>query len=680
MIFVNKDEDIRYFNAAIITKMNDYHIELPSLKDISLYTTDTLEEKTEEIASHLNGVDWLTDTLACSDSSRGCQGCNDDYGFIYNVCQGCYNVNTGCIDCQRTNAIDVCVQCYSSSNDSNEEEEIIQVCIECDGGCYFCDSACHGCNEGCQGAQTCIHCNTGEGCVSGCQSSYVPAKPYCTTGYVVCATGYTPACDASQATYGCVTCNTECQGNDTCPGYSACATCVSCNRGNTCIAGNTYIESAGCTSNNSSCALFYFGTCKSGYSSNKDGATTCSNTFRNNGVSCSLDYKVNTTTGLSCHDGFRIDSGTLNCSSDFSSDGSGANYCKALYGQDDITCQGDYDSSIRTSSGNGVSCVRNYAQGGSSCYYKYVGTQTTSECISTYVGSDGSICDNNFKMNLIDNSADCPNGFATPAGGGINCRTGYSFSSGGEPVCISSYTAQGVDCANNYNNICVACNVSSDNVCINCVDGRAPVCITCVGTTNNANCPDGCVLGQAESCNICVDGQGGCIDCQGCDEGCNNNVSCYGYAVASGGFNVCVGQFTDTTCNQSCLGNYNSATMCLANQNCTSCDTSCVGCNSSCYSCNSSCNGGCQSGQCTSGNETCEECHGGCVNSQCSSCHEACQNNEGTCMTCHDCNEAISGCNNCNIDCNSCLSCQTAVCVSGYNVCDNQQQCTEGHD
>lgn len=680
MIFVNKDEDIRYFNAAIITKMNDYHIELPSLKDINLYTTDTLEEKTEEITSHLNGTDWLTDTLACSDSSRGCQGCNDDYGFIYDVCQGCYNVNTGCIDCQGTNAVDVCVQCYSSSNNTNEEEEIIQVCIECDGGCYFCDSACYGCNEGCQGAQTCTNCNTGEGCVSGCQSSYVPAKPSCTTGYVICATGYTPACDASQATYGCVTCNTECQGNDICSGYSACSTCVSCNRGNTCIAGNQYIESAGCTSNNKSCVVFFFGTCKTGYSSNSDDATTCKNTFSNKGVSCSLDYKVDRATGLSCTDGFRTDSGELNCSSNFSSDGSGGNYCKTTYRQGDTSCQGDYDSSIKTGEGQGMSCVRSYAQGGSSCYYKYTGTQTTAECVTTYVGRDGSICDSGFKINTGTGYADCPAGFATPASGGINCRTGYSFSSGGDPICVSGYTAQGVTCASNYNNTCEACNVSSDNVCTNCVGGRAPVCRTCVGTTNNANCPDGCVLGQAESCNVCVDGQGGCIDCQGCDEGCNNNVSCYGYAVSSGGFNVCVGQFTDTTCNQSCLGNYDSATMCLSNQNCTSCDTSCVGCNASCYSCNSSCNGGCQSGQCTSGNETCKECHGGCVNGQCSSCHEACQNNEGVCMTCHDCNEAVSGCNNCNIDCNSCLSCQTAVCVSGYNVCDNQQQCTEGHD
>lgn len=677
MIFVNKDEDIRYFNAAIIAKMNDYHIELPSLKDINLYTVDTLEEKTEEIASHLNGTDWLNDTLACSDSSRGCQGCNDDYGFIYDVCQGCYNVNTGCMDCQGTNAVDVCVQCYGSSNTSNEEEEIIQVCIECDGGCYFCNSACHGCNEGCQGAQTCTTCNTGEGCVSGCQSGHVPAKPSCTTGYVICATGFTPGCDYNQATYGCPRCVSSCFGEDTCDAQHITNVCKEAHTAKfTCTSGNRYDEAdIDCPYRYAACVTGVFnGSCWSRYlecvigdldidcamnykgTSGSAAGTKCYTTYKrsNDGDSCLTSFSR---LGESCLTSFSQTDSTSICSSGYSATNSGGNInCQAGYvlNGDGFSCQSGFKS------GN-TNCQSGFSSSGSVNTCKTGYTSSTFTCASSF-GRDGT------KMTCL--------GEFEAGSGTLTCSNGYDSET---DTCLSHYKRGTTVCTENHNNTCSGCNSTRNDVCLDCVGGQAAVCSTCVGTTNNANCPDGCVLGQAESCNVCVDGQGGCIDCQGCDEGCNNNVSCYGYAVSSGGFNVCVGQFTDTTCNQSCLGNYDSETMCLSGQNCTTCDV-CQGCNSSCYSCNSTCNGGCQSGQCTSGNETCENCYGGCVNGQCGSCHTACQNNEGACMSCHDCNSAVSGCNNCNIDCNSCLSCQTAVCVSGYTVCENQQQCTEGHD
>ena len=668
----NKDQ----INSALTAKLLDFDINIPSLlNDIKLLNLDNLNGASADVSNKLNVDTWFNNTIACMDISAGCQGCNTSQTDFGECTSGCQGINTGCNDCQGTDAVPVCTSCNNGET-CEQQPTVIEVCTSCDEGCFVCNEPCFRCDGGCQGAQTCHSCNNGEGCTSGCQNNFQEGCKDCQIDYTPCATGYVPPCNRSQANYGCPSCDTGCQGNDICSGYSACTTCVSCDRGNTCTAGNQFIESGGCTSGNSKgCIMFFGGTCKVGYTTNRDtGNATCVNTFSLNGMSCTANFKMTGSGGVfSCPSGYTDTEANIKCSMNYSSDG----YCQTGYSAGSISCQGYFDPSMTTGSGNGLACTRNFAVGTNiGCEYKYNSVGNSTDCPSNYTTAGGaSKCKLDFKSS--ERGTSCPSGYN---GVGIKCEKGYSTTPDGDPICVSVYSTPEDDCPSNYGNTCSACNVGSNNTCVSCVNGQAAQCTRCFGNGNEANCQSVCVLGQADTCDAgCVTvGNGGCSDCQGCDSGCNENVSCDStFRYDENGKIDCKVTYTDTSCSQICVNGFNSNTDCFQ----------CVTCDSECESCEGNCQGGCQS--CESGCQTycesvCQDCQGGCdttcvgCDSTCdSSCFSGCDTCDGTCdITCQGCqDECIDGVGECSTA-DGCASGQSQ-CAGAW--CGTSQDCEGGY-
>ena len=666
----NKDQ----INSALTAKLLDFDINIPSiLNDIKLLDLDKLNDASADVSNKLNVDTWFNNTIACMDISAGCQGCNETQTDFGECKGGCFGINTGCSDCQDTDAVPVCTSCDNGET-CEQTPTIIEVCTSCDEGCFVCDSACFRCDGGCQGGQTCHSCNNGEGCTTGCENNFHAGCSNCELDFQLCATGYIPPCNRSQAKYGCASCDAGCQGGNVCEtGYAARDCEKIYNTGSEgCTNSDGYIEKRGCTSGNIGCSYILLGgdcrgdfsegnyttTCTSYYKWSKigTGTTTCSSGYarERDGLSCKSNY-TSDEDDIKCNSSYSTSSGHTidHCENFFSINITGEGSCSGIYskGSDGTDCYTSF------SNGSGTSCASVFASSSSdndvSCRSRYVSGTTT--CEGRYAGdTSGTTCTANFKV------------------GDITCNSGYTTMGGN--VCVSGYskTSAGISCPSNYGNTCDACNVGSNNVCVDCDNGEAAQCTRCYGNGNEANCQSGCVLGQADTCDAnCVTvGNGGCNDCQGCDSGCNNNVSCDStFRYDENGKIDCKVTYTDTSCGQTCVNGFNSNTDCF----------SCVSCDSDCESCEASCQGGCQS--CESGCQTyceavCQSCEGGCDATCDTSCYGGCNTCDGTCdINCENCQgECIIGVGECSSN-DGCVAGE-AICAGAW--CGSSQGCEGG--
>lgn len=482
-------------------------------------------------------------------------------------CRGCNQrqtdygqCNAGCF------GANTCGACVGACNGGDA------VCISCHGAtddsevyiCESCDTGCEGCNE------TCYGCN------EGCQGAQTCAT--CNTGLPGAPCEYTAGCEncqgdytITQPTWGCTDgCNSACVSPDSCgtgqvPIVDGCTNV------------DSYTESKGCTSDNNTCvASFFGGVCLNGYTHKGKEDRTCPSNYKavDDSEYCQKNYN---TTDI-----------TKSCASNFITDS-------------DITCIMKYSQA-----GTTTVCSTGFSIGSNGqCQSGYAGSNTGITCMRNFVSPSGTSCE--YKYNITsDGDKSCSLGYITDNG---KCIEAYASTDSGTK-CATNYMGDDGPCLSGYGlPTCSSCNAAANDTCLNCVSTQA----TCTS----------CVSGEAASCTSCVSEQG-CTDCQGCDSGCNKDVSCNGYSVGENNTHVCVGNFTDTTCSQTCVGGFDSSTQCLSGQGCASCDT-CQGCNS--------CQGGNGAG-CTSCDSGCNTCDKGCYNT-CNSCqgcvHVNCTGNWGVC-------------------------------------------------
>lgn len=678
MILANKDEDIKYLNAAVIVKAKEYNIDLDSFNTVLLIDNDNIKDKASDVASSLNVEEWFNNTINCMDISAGCIACDTAQSNYSKCAAGCFTANARCDGCEGQDA--VCIQCVTEQSENCNQTTIV-TCLSCDDGCHWCDGVCHGCNHGCQGAQTCQSCNVGEGCTEGCQGGgYTAGCDGCNDTYNPCVTGHIEACDWAQATFGCIECVSACVGNNT----SICEEKhienikdPSLNNPVTCTSNNaSYKGSDGCTNNNISCELLFTNggkRCDGDFTSSSNFGTidysdgTCPSKYQGcvSWQTCVTSYSCYNEYGSRCYSGFKW---TNNGNNE-----TGNRSCESGYSGTTQSCESFYSSSH-----NDFHCSRNYSEAstGTLCPNNFSATTGFMSCSGGYSGADGSTCRNVWSWNPNDESCvsayqlgskACDRNFRSETIAGVTLYYCESHFSDSDTVCDGGYTIDttctisdnvclynfsdtpcGQSCTENHNNIynCTGCNNTKNDVCLNCVGGQAEQCNVCFGIGDIANCT-ACVAGVGETCTTCVDGNGGCLDCQGCNEGCNNNVSCQGYSAQSG-YDVCLGQFTDTTCRQSCYNIYDGQTDCLGCDGCQGCD----GCNATCYgcdACNTSCNS-CESCYdtcygCDGCNSSCETGQSGCTpcNSECYSCNTSCETCNDTCEGCNECNDSCHG-------------------------------------
>lgn len=685
----NKDQ----INSALTAKLLDFNINIPSLlNDIKLLDLDKLNNASADVSNKLNVDTWFNNTIACMDISAGCQGCNETQTDFGECKGGCFNINTGCSDCEGTDAVPVCTSCDNGES-CEQAPTVIEVCTSCDEGCFVCDQPCFRCDGGCQGGQTCHSCNNGEGCITGCENNFHAGCGSCELDFQLCATGYTPACGRDQAVIRCQSaCNTGCVGDDVNYCKEEHKVC-SGNQSQICDEYQQFQYPSGCNVNNKACLATFAGSCSGSFSTT--GTWACAT-----GFSCYNNYTVNDVS-VTCPSNYKgtvcstCNTVTQTCPSNVTAGNCGPGYRNCTSDFELINCPSGYKATQDASGGyvaicpnsytnsDGTSCVREYqvehttGNTGAHCNTGYISSQTS--CVSNYaVGVvDGHTvveCPNNFSNGNGYNNCSggykscsagnitCNNGYSKP--GGTNCSGGYS-TNGTDINCPSNYKGNGVDCPSNYGQdpqvVCTNCNGGRNRVCTSCVNGQAPVCSVCFGMTDNANCQSGCVLGQPATCDAnCVTvGNGGCNDCEGCDSGCNNNVSCDStFRYDENGKIDCKVTYTDTSCGQTCVNGFNSNTDCFQ----------CVSCNSECENCEVSCQGGCQNCETTCQTyceAVCQSCEGGC--------NTACVGCDATCNT-----SCYNGCDSCDGACDiNCENCQ-GECIIGVGECSSTDGCASG--
>lgn len=559
MVLAQSDENIKYLNASLVSKLRDYNIEIPSFTIPDILTQQGFRNAMKEVPFNDNG--WIENTLNCLNigtaSCRGCVQRQTEYG---QCSAGCFGANTcgACVGaCNSGDA--VCVSCHAAT-----DEQEVYICESCDTGCEGCNADCYGCNEGCQGAQTCTSCNSGltvpceydAGCTD-CQGDY----------------------EHEAATFGCTECVNACVAPDSC-GVGQVPTVDGC------TSGDNYTESSGCTSGNSECSLTFpisGGTCKGGFTQSATDEHTLDS------ATCPSNYRSRCSLGNVAQ----------SCQTNFKTENEGEwTSCASIYENSTSSCVGYYSQTP-----GATNCVTGYTTtSGVSCQSGYTEGNSGKTCKSRYEG-DGGTCQSGYNNSSTGDSS-CTQGYSD---GTVTCPSGYTSTSGG-PTCISDYSDGSTTCVSDYGlPTCSGCNATANDQCLSCVASQD----TCTS----------CVSGEAASCISCVEAQG-CSDCQGCDSGCNDNVSCNGYSVGDSGQNVCVGQYNDTTCNQSCIGGFDSSVQCLSGQySCPSCDSGCQTCDDcqgsdnicpSCYVDCNSCQGG-DKAECTTncvGGLTCDPCWG----------------------------------------------------------------------
>lgn len=683
-MIVVTDENKDQINSALTAKLLDFNINIPSLlNDIKLLNLDKLNNASADVSNKLNVDTWFNNTIACMDISAGCQGCNETQTDFGDCKGGCFSINTGCKDCEGTDAVPVCTSCDNGES-CEQAPTVIEVCTSCDEGCFVCDAACFRCDGGCQGGQTCISCNNGEGCTVGCENNFHAGCGSCELDFQLCDNLYQPPCGRDQAVIQCQSaCNTGCVGNNIDYCKEEHLVCDG-DQSQICDENQSYQPSAGCTTGNRACNNTFAGSCSYNYSRGIVGES-CPGSY-NSALDCNVcDTAAETCTGkvtaANCGNGWD------NCSKYFTI----ANCPSGFKSSDDpntstsMTCPSNYSEITKEGT---QSCNRGYANSNcvsnidttSHCEANFV--QGSLTCASDYAGiadSDGNItneCLTKFENNPCRAGvASCTNGYKSENGNitcasnfhdaDKKCNGGYS-TNGTEINCPSNYKdASGTDCPSNYGQdpqvVCTNCNGGRNRVCTSCDTGQPPDCPGCFGMTDNANCQSGCVLGQPATCDAnCVTvGNGGCTDCEGCDSGCNNNVSCDStFRYDENGKIDCKVTYTDTSCGQTCVNGFNSNTDCFQ----------CVSCDSDCESCETSCQGGCQNCETTCQTyceAVCQSCEGGC--------NTACVGCDSTCNT-----SCYNGCDSCDGACDiNCENCQ-GECIIGVGECTTMDGCLSG--
>ena len=687
-MIVVTDENKDQINSALTVKLLDFDINIPSmLHDIKLLDLDKLNDASADVSNKLNVDAWFNNTIACMDISAGCQGCNETQTDFGDCKGGCFGINTGCKDCEGTDAVPVCTSCDNGES-CEQAPTVIEVCTSCDEGCFVCDSACFRCDGGCQGGQTCHSCNNGEGCTVGCENNFHAGCGSCELDFQLCDSQYQPPCGREQAVIQCQSaCNTGCVGNDIDYCKEEHLVCEG-DQSQICDEHQQLDIPVGCANGNRACNNNFAGTCSYNYSSNGSGSaadvscpgtyispyscTTCVTasetcTARVSPANCGRGYdNCNNTFGITnCPSGYKSTTNdtvaytgeTTNCPNNFSQTDKRpiTTYCNSGY--NGKVCYSDIDSSTH--------CQNQFNNGSLTCVSDFVEFGDNNvECLTNFVvnpcRAGVAACTNGYKSE--NGNITCVSDFHDAD---KKCDGGYS-TNGTEINCPSNYKdASGTDCPANYGQdpqvVCTNCNGGRNRVCTSCDTGQPPDCPGCFGMTDNANCQSGCVLGQPDTCDAnCVTvGNGGCTDCEGCDSGCNNNVSCDStFRYDENGEIDCKVTYTDTSCGQTCVNGFNSGTDCFQ----------CVVCDSSCENCEVSCQGGCQN--CEIGCQTyceavCQSCEGGC--------NTACVGCDSTCNT-----SCYSGCDSCDGACDiNCENCQ-GECIIGVGECTTMDGCISG--
>ena len=683
-MIVVTDENKDQINSALTAKLLDFDIKIPSLlNDIKLLDLDKLNNASADVSNKLNVDAWFNNTIACMDISAGCQGCNETQTDFGDCKGGCFGINTGCNDCEGTDAVPVCTSCDNGES-CEQKPTVIEVCTSCDEGCFVCDSACFRCDGGCQGGQTCHSCNNGEGCTVGCENNFHAGCGSCELDFQLCDNLYQPPCGREQAVIQCQSaCNTGCVGNDIDYCKEEHLVCEG-DQSQICDEHQSYDwSSVGCKDQNRACTDNFDGTCSYQYSTCGMSNTTCSGKYI--GAYCTkcdsaTETCLNVITPGNCRNQYSKD-----CHSTFQVVTCPSGYKASAEGGQVEYCPSNYTSFGAQDYGGVTSCVTGYEQNNTAtnpsvhCESVY-GTDGAEQCYSNFAQistGTGTIveCPNNYISACYLSQTSCPSGYKAEgdsilcygiySDGISSCSDGYS-TNGTEINCPSNYSdASGTDCPANYGQdpqvVCTNCNGGRNRVCTSCDTGQPPDCPGCFGMTDNANCQSGCVLGQPDTCDAnCVTvGNGGCTDCEGCDSGCNNNVSCDStFRYDENGEIDCKVTYTDTSCGQTCVNGFNSGTDCFQ----------CVVCDSSCENCEVSCQGGCQN--CEIGCQTyceavCQSCEGGC--------NTACVGCDSTCNT-----SCYSGCDSCDGACDiNCENCQ-GECIIGVGECTTMDGCISG--
>lgn len=597
MILVNNDSQIKYFNASLLSKMIDYHVDI-DIKEIADLVTP-LKQRKDTITN-------ITDRMCCQSGQGSCQFQNSVIDWIKEAldcesgytCTDCYSASQGCEEYQSVICLscdggcDVGNSCTNGYNGECNEAHTVDengTCLTCDTGCQGCDSPCYMCFNACEGTQTCISCNSGLGiCDSNCYGTYSCGQTT-TEVQTVCGTK-----------------NSTCTGGNTCSicqnvDYSA----VDCDS----EYGYEENEVEGCGSHYSEnfCEGSYsgsYGKCEGSYStcaSNSFDAVSCEQNYNGGGMGtvCELNFKASncmTNNDKSCERGYTpgtFSGGKESCDYNYSNDNDGQFYCESGYSPCKRNVSSPCKSGYGTTSDGDIGCKTNYSENGTTCERGYNADTTESK----------TSCSKGFSDNTVTCQAKYSNGTETTCtnnyvfdGGGFTIRTcdGYYSQDSDSFECNSSYTSS---CASSYpscesNFVIQSCESHHGQTCDSCNNGNSEKIEVCTS----------CNTGETATCSLCVngnsegnaDGSTVCTECQGCDSGCNDNVSCSSYAVTDDGV-ICEAYHSEGSLycasgyNSSCSSN-NGSNTCTSGDSCTSCYGACVGCvssNASCTSCDS---------------------------------------------------------------------------------------------
>ena len=549
MVLAQSDENIKYLNASLVSKLRDYNIEIPSFTIPDVLTQQGFRNAMKEVPFNDNG--WIENTLNCLNigtaSCRGCDTRQTDYGQCN---AGCFGANTcgACVGaCNGGDA--VCISCHGATDDQE-----VYICESCNTGCEGCDADCYGCNEVCQGAQTCTSCNGG-----------LPVPCEYDAGCTDCQGDY----EHTDPTWGCTECVSACVAPDSC-GTGQVPTVDGC------TSGDSYTKSSGCTSDNITCvASFWGGHCEGGYTYDKDDdEKTCPAHYKYNNAYCQIGYNTSGVTG-SCALNFTLSDTGTSCASKYSKAGT-TTVCSTSFTIGSTgACQSGY-----VGSNTGITCMKDFkSPSGTSCEYYY------------NIASDGT---KNCSLGYTKDNSKCIEGYAS-TDSGTKCATNYT---GDDGSCLSGYglpTCSG--CNATANDQCLRC-VSSQDTCTACVSGEAASCTSCV---------------EAQGCSDCQGCDSGCnadVSCAGYSVGDNGQNVCVGNFTNTSCSQTCVGGFDSSsqclsgqgcsscdTC-QGCDSCQGSDGSCTSGDSCTSCDSGCQTCDAGCYNTCNDCQG-CVNVNCT---------------------------------------------------------------------------------
>jgi hypothetical protein len=75
MVLAQSDENIKYLNASLVSKLRDYNIEIPSFTIPDVLTQEGFRNAMKEVPFNDNG--WIENTLNCLNiGTASCRGCD----------------------------------------------------------------------------------------------------------------------------------------------------------------------------------------------------------------------------------------------------------------------------------------------------------------------------------------------------------------------------------------------------------------------------------------------------------------------------------------------------------------------------------------------------------------------------------------------------------------------------